>query len=533
MIVSFIAYSLVVGALAAAAAWSAERALARLGFSRRGVWLAAIAATCVLPPFAMLTQEPVRRDANLRIASAPVALMSTQEAAASLRDSPLRDARFSGIDLDAIAAILWVVASAGAIAFHAIGAWRLRRRARHWMPARVAAQAVSIAPDIGPALYGWWRPRIVFPAWLIEAPLATQRFALSHEQVHLSRHDPQLLAAGTLVAVTLPWNAPLLWMLRRLRFAMEVDCDARVLRAGADPTDYGLALIFVSERQRRSPPGTLALIERASQLERRIRIMIDSPRHRALLAAAFFALAGACVLAATQVAPPARLDDTPLKLPPSGAASMRVGQAVELLARAEYPDLLEGRFHGAPVLVVLMNEDFSVARSARIEKRDAKELVGAEDFGVIGLVTSDVPYVGATYMALPDKPGKGFNVVYTEPNAKPSEKFVSKLFPDTRAVDRKIFEHNFDAQTRRAIPAGQSPWMLLDRGGKVLRSGMEPMNDDRGFIAVLTARYPGITAQEMTVTPVTDASGKPIADLGGNDVNLVSVWLASDSPAPR
>ena len=81
-------------------------------------------------------------------------------------------------------------------------------------------------------MYGWWRPRIVFPDWLIAAPVATQTFALEHERQHLAVRDPQVLAGATLLFALVPWNLPLLWMLRRLRFAMEVDCDARVVRAG-------------------------------------------------------------------------------------------------------------------------------------------------------------------------------------------------------------------------------------------------------------------------------------------------------------
>jgi hypothetical protein len=141
--------------------------------------------------------------------------------------------------------------------------------------------------------------------------------------------------------------------------------------------------------------------------------------------------------------------------------------------------------------------------------------------------------VGATMMALPDEPGRGFVAAYTEAPAKHGERFVSKLFPDTRTIDRQIFEHNFDPATRRALPAGQSPWLLLDRGGKVLRSGVEVMNDERGFLVVLTTRFEGIKAQEMTVTPLTDSSGKPVKDAGGADVNLFSVWLASGSALPR
>jgi hypothetical protein len=96
--------------------------------------------------------------------------------------------------------------------------------------------------------------------------------------------DPQILTTATLLFALFPWNAPLAWMLRRLRFAMEVDCDARVVRGGADPASYGEALLYVSQRQAPAPATSIALIERPSQLERRINLMFASPKVSALIA---------------------------------------------------------------------------------------------------------------------------------------------------------------------------------------------------------------------------------------------------------
>ena len=39
-----------------------------------------------------------------------------------------------------------------------------------------------------------------------------------------------------MAVVLMPWNLPLWWQWRRLRFAIEVDCDARVLASGRIPT---------------------------------------------------------------------------------------------------------------------------------------------------------------------------------------------------------------------------------------------------------------------------------------------------------
>ena len=130
-----------------------------------------------------------------------------------------------------------------------------------------------------------------------------------HEREHLTARDPQILTTATLLFALFPWNAPLAWMLRRLRFAMEVDCDARVVRGGADPASYGEALLYVSQRQAPAPATSIALIERPSQLERRINIMFASPRrYPALIAGLSLALASYCLAAAAKIEAPANID---------------------------------------------------------------------------------------------------------------------------------------------------------------------------------------------------------------------------------
>ena len=49
--------------------------------------------------------------------------------------------------------------------------------------------------------------------------------------------------------VCTPWNVPLWWQFRRLRYAIEVDCDASVLRSGGDARQYGETLLAVGQRQ--------------------------------------------------------------------------------------------------------------------------------------------------------------------------------------------------------------------------------------------------------------------------------------------
>ena len=72
--------------------------------------------------------------------------------------------------------------------------------------------------------------------------LLFQALLLAHAQCRLAARDPQLLALAYALIVLMPWNLPLWWQLHRLRFAIEVDCDARMLAHGHALRDYATVL---------------------------------------------------------------------------------------------------------------------------------------------------------------------------------------------------------------------------------------------------------------------------------------------------
>jgi bla regulator protein blaR1 len=50
----------------------------------------------------------------------------------------------------------------------------------------------------------------------------------------MAAHDPLLPRVAQLMVALAPWNLPAWWQLRRLRFAIQVDSDARVLQTNID-----------------------------------------------------------------------------------------------------------------------------------------------------------------------------------------------------------------------------------------------------------------------------------------------------------
>jgi beta-lactamase regulating signal transducer with metallopeptidase domain len=541
MILHFMEYSLAVSVLAATAGFLIERALiagarTREGSIRRVPYIGGICAALLAPVLAVTLSEPVAE---------PVHTIQTQGSPQPMGDIPhalsavaqqVQASRIAGRSIDVVAAVIWATASTAAVAFYLLGAWRLTRRARRWEELKIGLRPVLVAPDIGPAVFGWWRPRVIFPRWLMTAPEEIRQLALDHERQHLASRDPQVLAAATLLSALFPWNPALLWMLRRLRFAMEVDCDARVLRSGIDPVRYGTALLYVSERQARASGtrlvGAMALIERTSQLERRIRIMFSSRRKfYAWIGGACLALAAGCIVAAAQIDAPSRTLAATVKPPPAQgveSGGFRLGQIFELLLQQQYPDLTQEKFEGTPVVVALVNEDWTIAQSARLPSIPAGQDAegNAEMFGAIGLTPDMVPYTGVMLMQMARGSSMNVLMVYTE-KRKPGVRFVSYLYPDSRAVDRDLYRQSFAG---RKISAGQSPWVLLDRAGKVLRSGIEEVQP-KTWLGLFQQRY-RIQTREFTVTPLTDDNGEPLHDLGGKELQLNSIWLAPGSPPP-
>lgn len=148
-----------------------------------------------------------------------------------------------------------------------------RRLRRRWPIGELRGVRVRIAPTSGPVVIGVLHPEIVIPQWLLGCTTEQQQMVLTHEQEHIRAGDPWLLAIACFIASLLPWHPLVWWMMSRLRLAIELDCDARVIRHGVPPRSYGALLIDVAERGSDFSPGAPALAANPSHLKRRILAM--------------------------------------------------------------------------------------------------------------------------------------------------------------------------------------------------------------------------------------------------------------------
>ena len=300
-------YVLVITLLLSGAALAAEHA-ARLRQARnRWIWAVAIVASLIIPTLIASVSVQVP---NLQIPTGPRKVTSLRELT-SVQVVPLNWVHEHTRNFVAthrenrVLQGTWIAASVTLLAALVLNGLHLVWRRRRWRVGIVAGVSVYFAPDAGPAVVGLLRPRIVVPQWLAEASPSRQAMVLAHEQSHVASHDPQLLTVALFLLVLMPWNVPLWWQLHRLRRAIEVDCDARVLRGGVDRCQYGETLIDVSQRPSAYIGSVAAMSESISFLEERISIMVSTPAKWGAVAAVMFGSLALSLLAfAAQVSPP-------------------------------------------------------------------------------------------------------------------------------------------------------------------------------------------------------------------------------------
>jgi beta-lactamase regulating signal transducer with metallopeptidase domain len=310
-VLQWVFYVTVVTAILAVSAWMAEHALRGVHWATRWIWMTALAfsvalaylsATAMLAPL-MPRSAPLGHAWQALQHVAPLKLPQLLPAAATA--AAYTNTRRWNISISAI----WVLCSAlVAMAAAASGAQVFWRR-RKWPMRLLHSACVGIAPDTGPAVVGLLRPTIVIPQWVLGRAASEQALILAHEQSHLEAHDPLLLTAALVAVMLMPWNIPLWWQLQRLRHAIEVDCDARVLCCGHDTQTYGEALIEVAQRRSRFLGAVAAMAESRTLLETRIEIMTKRSKPWTYGFAALCILAVTLAAAATQIAAPAATGD--------------------------------------------------------------------------------------------------------------------------------------------------------------------------------------------------------------------------------
>ncbi len=299
MIAAWIVYGVVVGALAMGVAALLHALRRDSGNAVRGIWAGAILVTIglsasapwrVAAPIVRISISNATERGNVtttvvaptlaeqaralfdRVVNTTSAPLTKAMSEAMRLPTSVQRAALGGCVALTIGAVLWLISMYA----------RTLLLRRSWERDNLLGVPVRVAPHAGPAVIGVAPPEIVVPRWLLDRAPNEQRLVLEHEQAHVRAHDPLLLLAACLAVALMPWNPALWYMLSRLRLAVELDCDRRVLRAGAPTRSYAQLLIELSAHRSLLSPAVPSFSHSISHLERRLLAMTTRPNRASL-----------------------------------------------------------------------------------------------------------------------------------------------------------------------------------------------------------------------------------------------------------
>ena len=293
----FMSYVVLLAAAIGACGVVLEATLER-SLPRRWIWLSCLVATLAATGLAMVW--PASASESVVTRSLASSTLLGEPTTSLLRATPAGSSFDVLAVADAVLPFAWLLSSVGLLLMIVIGAGRLRRERSRARPTALAGHPVLVSESIGPAVAGLRSPVVFIPNWVLALDEASQRLLMAHEIEHVRQRDTTVLFAGGLAAALVPWNPVIWWMVRRLRLAVEQDCDARVLAAHPGVRRYADLLLVAASRHGLTTRLLAAHFgEHSSDLLRRIDTMT---RQRAIswqrvvpaTAIAFLLLAAAC-----------------------------------------------------------------------------------------------------------------------------------------------------------------------------------------------------------------------------------------------
>jgi TonB-dependent SusC/RagA subfamily outer membrane receptor len=387
----WIARSLLLSVLIGAAAHCAETALRGRLTATRWIWAAALVLTVLLPIATTLPGDAwpsaLRAPAFLAALRKPDADISyllqqrANDAPATSVALPVIDQK-QGSTRPALIG-LWAAASLFFLLRYLHGWRRLSRVRRTWREGELLGGSVLISGGLGPAVVGFIRAHVVVPEWVLSAPVERQRMIVDHEREHVRARDHVALAVAPLLVLVFPWNVIVWWQLRRFRLAVECDCDARVLRAGARRSAYGRMLLDIATTRPELTAMLAGLIEPRSLLQRRIEAMKAGQVRQHLLRVVMLqsAAAGALVTAVLLTLPPS----TPVQAQTPARVQQQAPRAGELLY------VVDGKVLGTRASLDAASAGVHVGRIQVLSPAAAQARYGAQAVNGAVLITTQRP----------------------------------------------------------------------------------------------------------------------------------------------
>lgn len=354
MNLSWMIYLLFVGVAFAIGAHALDSIVRRTSLPARWVWMTALAGIVVM---AFIAPRKESAPAGVRLSAAvttrsgaatttPTASIAQSLLSAQRRMSERLSNAFVAAETRVPKAVFfgiaggWALFSAALLVMLVAVSSEMNDERRRWPTARVGGARVRLAPTTGPAVVGLTNPEIVVPRWLLERNDDEQRLVVVHESEHVAARDQIVIIAGWLVVALLPWHPAVWWMMSRLRLAVELDCDARVLRRGVHARSYGTMLIDIAGQCAGHRVGALALADKTSHLEQRLLAMTPSrTRFTAVRVASLGAVAALAILAACEARLPTAAEISSMDV----SAAEKAATAVLLPGVGVYEYYVDGK----------------------------------------------------------------------------------------------------------------------------------------------------------------------------------------------
>ena len=299
MLLNLMVYVLTVSVLLGLAAWAFERAVRVFAFPTRWIWAGAMAGSLGYTLAAILRPTTSSHPLGTVVAT-PLDVLLIPVIGSITR---LADTTPVGIGLEPLLGAGWVVLTLAVAVVLLRAHMRLRSDRSTWKAAELDGRDVLVSEDLGPGVVGWIRSVIVMPRWAFGMPPQERELMLQHEGEHCHAGDTRLAGLALLLLTLLPWNLPLWWQVHRLRVAIEIDCDHRVLHRSADVKRYARLLVEIGARGTAARLSALAFARPIPSIERRILAMTDSRDPRYIRTVALTFLAALLVVASCQVEP--------------------------------------------------------------------------------------------------------------------------------------------------------------------------------------------------------------------------------------
>jgi TonB family protein len=451
MIAYAMLYSVAVGVPMLLGAAAIASVLRRHGKPERGIWLGGLTLAVGLPVLGLLQSLWSPSVTSSLPIPEPTGVIGLP-AVVALPPGP------AALGLSEILLGAWLLGSALLALRWMMGALRLAKAGRSWHRTTLDGVPVWMTDRLGPAVAGVVRPRVLVPPWLVSMPPQRRSLVLLHEQEHIRAGDPWLMVLSRLAPVLAPWN-PVIWVLAsRVRRAIELDCDRRVLRQRPDVRAYGTTLIEVSSRDSGRLVALAAFAETEAPLRNRILTMTTPSRTVSVLALLTSMVLGVVLLvAAFEIPIPtvrAEFEFGPAAADDSGPEPVSSGAAV-----ADPPDPVGGRVQ-EPQEPAAEAEPASPAEAARppIEEPTSVESV-IEELRVEAAARPRRPATAAVLRPVDDE------LPSTVPTFTPFT--VAPRLINLAEVQRVLMQEYPKVLRDAGIGGRVTIWFYIDRDGRV------------------------------------------------------------------